>query len=163
MNSYNHYAYGAVAEWIYRFAAGIDTDPADAGFHTVILHPTFNPRLGHLDFTYDSRFGPIHSSWTIAKGADTSSATKNSVVSSTLKPEVAHWTITLPANTSAVITTHRINADSFTLNGKPLADAKLQPGPNAGDFILPAGTYTFTATLQNSTSAAPSSETADAR
>jgi alpha-L-rhamnosidase len=163
MNSYNHYAYGAVAEWIYRFAAGIDTDPADAGFHTVILHPTFNPRLGHLDFTYDSRFGPIHSSWTIAKGADTSSATKNSVVSSTLKPEVAHWTITLPANTSAVITTHRINADSFTLNGKPLADAKLQPGPNAGDFILPAGTYTFTATLQNSTSAPPSPETADAR
>ena len=27
MNSYNHYAYGAVADWIYRYAAGIDTSP----------------------------------------------------------------------------------------------------------------------------------------
>jgi alpha-L-rhamnosidase len=37
MNSYNHYAYGAVADWIYRYAAGIDTAPTDAGFHTVVL------------------------------------------------------------------------------------------------------------------------------
>jgi hypothetical protein len=76
---------------------------------------------------------------------------------------VAHWTITLPANTSAVIATHRINADRFTLNGKPLTEAKLQPGPNTGDFLLPAGTYSFTATLQNSINAAPHPETADAR
>jgi hypothetical protein len=62
-----------------------------------------------------------------------------------------------------VIATQQINADSFTLNGKPLAEAKLQPGPNAGDFLLPAGTYTFTAKLQNSTNAAPRPETADAR
>ena len=34
MNSYNHYAYGAVADWIYRYAAGIDASPLDAGFHT---------------------------------------------------------------------------------------------------------------------------------
>jgi len=163
MNSYNHYAYGAVAEWIYRFAAGIDTDPADAGFHTVILHPTFDPRLGHLDFVYDSRFGPIHSSWTIANGAGTASTTKNGTASSTPRPGVAHWTITLPANTSAVLATHHINADSFTLNGKPLAEAKLQQGSNAGDFLLPAGTYTFTAKLQNSINDAPSPETADAR
>ncbi len=32
MNSYNHYAYGAVADWIYRYAAGIDATPIDAGF-----------------------------------------------------------------------------------------------------------------------------------
>lgn len=39
MNSYNHYAYGAVAEWMYRYGAGVDTDPTDAGFHTLYLHP----------------------------------------------------------------------------------------------------------------------------
>ena len=34
MNSYNHYAYGAVtADWIYRYAAGVDASPLDAGFH----------------------------------------------------------------------------------------------------------------------------------
>jgi hypothetical protein len=62
-----------------------------------------------------------------------------------------------------VLATHHINADSFTLNGKPLAEAKLQQGSNAGDFLLPAGTYTFTAKLQNSINDAPSPETADAR
>ena len=42
MNSYNHYAYGAVADWIYRYAGGVDTTPADAGFHTIQLHPNFD-------------------------------------------------------------------------------------------------------------------------
>ena len=60
MNSYNHYAYGAVADWIYRYAAGIDTTPADAGFHTIFLHPAFDAQLGSIDFTYQSPYGPIH-------------------------------------------------------------------------------------------------------
>ena len=44
MNSYNHYAYGAVADWIYRYAAGIDATPLDAGFHTIVLHPVLRSR-----------------------------------------------------------------------------------------------------------------------
>ena len=39
MNSYNHYAYGAVAEWLYRYAAGIDEDIDGPGFHRIVLHP----------------------------------------------------------------------------------------------------------------------------
>ncbi len=50
MNSYNHYAYGAVADWIYRYAAGIDTVESSAGFHTILLHPTFDARLGSPRF-----------------------------------------------------------------------------------------------------------------
>jgi alpha-L-rhamnosidase len=65
MNSYNHYAYGAVADWIYRYAAGVDATPLDAGFHTVVLHPVFDARLGSVAFDYDSAYGPIHSDWTV--------------------------------------------------------------------------------------------------
>ncbi|MGB6686922.1 MAG: family 78 glycoside hydrolase catalytic domain [Terracidiphilus sp.] len=57
MNSYNHYAYGAVADWLYRYAAGIDATPLDAGFHTVVLHPTFDARLGSVEFSYPSSYG----------------------------------------------------------------------------------------------------------
>ncbi len=46
MNSYNHYAYGAVAEWLYRYAAGIDESTEDPGFHRIILHPQFDANLG---------------------------------------------------------------------------------------------------------------------
>ena len=65
MNSYNHYAYGAVADWIYRYAAGVDATPLDAGFHTVVLHPVFDARLGSVAFDYASAYGPIHSDWTV--------------------------------------------------------------------------------------------------
>ena len=81
MNSFNHYAYGAVADWIYRYAAGVDTTPSDPGFHTIVLHPVFDPRLGHIAFDYDSTYGPIHSDWTVS-GA------------------TAEWHVTIPPNTT---------------------------------------------------------------
>ena len=62
MNSYNHYAYGAVAEWIYRFAAGIDTTSADPGFHTVMLHPHLRrtPRASRLYLRLALRPDSLH-------------------------------------------------------------------------------------------------------
>jgi alpha-L-rhamnosidase len=144
MNSYNHYAYGAVAAWLYRYAAGIDTDSASPGFRTVVLHPIFDSRLGHLDFTYDSRVGPIHSTWQAGNGQ-------------------VQWTITLPANSSAVLQTSRMNAGNLQFQGKPIARASFQPGPASGDFILPAGTYTFRGSLPASMPSESSTETANAR
>ncbi len=63
MNSYNHYAYGAVAEWLYRYAAGIDEAPEDPGFHRVVLHPQFDASLGEAKATFDSPYGAITSNW----------------------------------------------------------------------------------------------------
>lgn len=63
MNSYNHYAYGAVAEWLYRYAAGIDEDPKDPGFHRILLQPQFDKRIGEVDATYESPYGATTSHW----------------------------------------------------------------------------------------------------
>lgn len=63
MNSYNHYAYGAVADWVYQVAAGIRTDPAAPGFQRVIVEPHPDRRLGSLSCTYLSRKGMISSFW----------------------------------------------------------------------------------------------------
>ena len=65
MNSYNHYAYGAVAEWLYRYAAGIDETPEDPGFHRLVLHPQFDATLGAAKATYNSSYGPITSNWKV--------------------------------------------------------------------------------------------------
>jgi len=86
MNSYNHYAYGAVADWIYRYAAGVDSTPLDPGFHTVVLHPAFDARLGKILFDYASAYGPIHSDWTVTG-------------------PVAEWHVTIPANTTGWLPT----------------------------------------------------------
>jgi alpha-L-rhamnosidase len=130
MNSYNHYAYGAVAEWMYRYAAGIDTQPEAAGFRIVYLHPNFDSRIGHLSFDYDSINGKIHSDW-VVNGANVS------------------WNVTVPPNTTAILRVPATNATSFSLNGQSLEqNSIIHPGKTTGDFVVPAGTFHFTATLK---------------
>ena len=61
MNSYNHYAYGAVADWIYEKAAGLR--PLEAGFKKIRFAPEPDPRLGRLEVRFTSRAGEIASQW----------------------------------------------------------------------------------------------------
>jgi len=63
MNSYNHYAFGSVMAWVYRRAAGIDTDAAGPGFHHLTVHPHFDASLPQLHVEYDSAYGTIVSDW----------------------------------------------------------------------------------------------------
>lgn len=131
MNSFNHYAYGAVGAWIYQYAAGVDATPLDAGFHTVVLHPVFDAKIGHLAFDYDSAYGPIHSDWRVNG--------KN-----------AEWHITIPANTSAWLPLNADEAAKYTIEGVPLAASKLaRAGSRAGQsgFELPAGSYRFSVAM----------------
>ncbi len=61
MNSYNHYAYGAVVGFLYRRLAGID--PATPGFEEVVVRPLDDPRLPHGGGTYRSVKGTISTAW----------------------------------------------------------------------------------------------------
>ena len=63
MNSFNHYAYGCVCEWIWETAAGIKADPAQPGFKHIILAPVPDKRLGFVEAEYKSASGIITSSW----------------------------------------------------------------------------------------------------
>lgn len=123
MNSYNHYAYGAVADWIYRYAAGVDTTPLDAGFHTVVLHPVFDARLSPLEFTYHSSYGEIRSSWNV-------------------NGKTAEWNVTLPANTTGRLELKADEAVRFKLDGEPLSKSPLAKRV-IGGFELAAGSYRF--------------------
>ncbi len=63
MNSFNHYAYGVVCEWIWESAAGIASDPANPGFRHIIMKPVPDKRLGYLKAEYHSASGVIRSAW----------------------------------------------------------------------------------------------------
>ena len=63
MNSFNHYAYGCVCQWIWETAAGIAADPAEPGFKHIIMKPVPDRRLGSIDAEYRSAAGTIKSSW----------------------------------------------------------------------------------------------------
>jgi alpha-L-rhamnosidase len=132
MNSYNHYAYGAVADWIYRYAAGIDTVASDPGFHTIYLHPNFDRRLGSLDFSYESSYGMIHSEWSISGNTAT-------------------WNLTIPANSKGHLPLGAEQARSFKLDGQllSLSSRVTATAANGGsaEYEIPAGSYKFEVTL----------------
>ncbi|HEY2472279.1 MAG TPA: family 78 glycoside hydrolase catalytic domain [Terracidiphilus sp.] len=123
MNSYNHYAYGAVADWIYRFAAGVDATPLDAGFHTVVLHPVFDARLSPLEFKYQSSYGEIDSSWTV-------------------KGKTVEWHVTLPPNTTGRLEVKAADAARYMLDGTRLSESPLAKKVDGG-FELASGSYRF--------------------
>ena len=63
MNSFNHYAYGAVCAWIWETVAGIAADTSAPGFKHIIMRPIPDKRLGFVKAEYQSAAGPIKSEW----------------------------------------------------------------------------------------------------
>ena len=92
MNSFNHYAYGTVCQWIWEYAAGIAADPAQPGFKHIIMKPVPDKRLGYLNAEYHSAAGLIKSSWKYEG---------DKWIWNFTVPEGATATVTLPGETEA--------------------------------------------------------------
>ena len=86
MNSFNHYAYGAVLAWMYGTMAGIQEDVACPGFKHVILAPVPDKRMGKVKACFRSPYGPIKSAWSYDDAGKWT------------------WTFTIPANVTATVT-----------------------------------------------------------
>ena len=85
MNSFNHYAYGCVCQWIWESVAGIAADPAQPGFKHIIMKPVPEKRLGHVNAEYQSAAGLIKSSWEY-------------------RGDSWHWEFTVPEGATATVT-----------------------------------------------------------
>ena len=92
MNSFNHYAYGCVCEWIWETAAGIQADVAQPGFRHIIMKPVPDRGLEYLKAEYKSAAGPIKSEWKYEG--------KEWIWKFTI-PEGATATVTLPGETES--------------------------------------------------------------
>jgi alpha-L-rhamnosidase len=82
MNSFNHYAYGAVGEWMYQRVAGIE--PIEPGYKKIRMRPTPGGSLTSASASIDTMYGPAVSSW--KRDGNTIS-----------------FDITIPPNTSAIV------------------------------------------------------------
>lgn len=71
MNSFNHYAYGAVADWVYEVAAGIKQEKGTAGFTSPIINPHPDKRLDWLEASIKTNQGMISSKWINTIGGGT--------------------------------------------------------------------------------------------
>ena len=65
MNSYNHYAYGAVCQWLFESVAGFRPDPKLPAFRHVIYEPVIIPALSPVRAHHDSAAGRIEAGWTL--------------------------------------------------------------------------------------------------
>jgi alpha-L-rhamnosidase len=121
MNSFNHYAYGAIGMWLYQRVAGIDLDPDAPGYKRILLRPTPGEGLTHARATLDSIRGRIESAWRIEDG-------------------LFRWEVLVPANTVATAVPPTAIGKWEVKNGEwePFdpRDASLPPGRYryAGDW-----------------------------
>ncbi len=136
MNSFNHYAYGSVLEWMYRYMAGIAADEENPGFKNIILQPTpdtgekYNEeeRIHSVDASYESYYGTITSEWKSEEGKITS------------------YHAEIPANTSAVLylpTSENVLKDFETIEGITYEGMEEHNGMNTAKFLVESGGYDF--------------------
>ncbi len=126
MNSFNHYAFGAVGEWMFATLAGIDTD--GPGFTRLLIHPRPGGGLTSAQASYDSIRGKIETRWRL-EGDD-------------LRLEV-----TIPANTTAFVYVPAAKAEDVSESGRPAAESpgvrflRLEDG--SAVFEVGSGNYAF--------------------
>lgn len=68
MNSFNHYAYGSIGEWLYACVAGIRPDEADPGFHRIIIKPEILDNFREVEAACHTSYGMVRVRWRKASG-----------------------------------------------------------------------------------------------
>jgi alpha-L-rhamnosidase len=136
MNSFAHYSFGAVGEWMFKTIAGIDSD-APAYDH-IIIHPRPGGRVTWVKATYDSIHGPIAAAWRIMPEPRPNGEFR--------------LYVTIPANTTATVYVPTRDADSVMEGRKHASQAEgvrfvgLQDGTTAV-YEVGSGTYHFVSQL----------------
>lgn len=138
MNSFAHYSFGAVCEWMFFRLAGIDSD--GPGYKQIIIRPSppspgSNPAREPINWVkahYDSVHGRIVSNWRrTAAGFELET--------------------TIPANTTATVYVPATSAEKITEGGKPLAKARgvklLRMENDRAVLAVESGSYRFVSTV----------------
>jgi alpha-L-rhamnosidase len=128
MNSFNHYSFGSVGEWLYGYVAGIQADPDAPGYRHIRIAPRPGGNLSHATATLDSPYGPIASAWRWDGRA-------------------LDMRVVVPANTAATIYVPARDAASVREGSRPAAESEgvrfLRMSEGAAVYEVGSGTYHF--------------------
>jgi len=128
MNSFNHYAFGSVGQWMFSTIAGIDTD--GPGYKKIIIRPRPGGGLTYARAEFMSMHGLIKSDWKIENN--------------TFKLDV-----TIPANTTATVYIPSSSAENITESGKPADKVDgvefIRTTDDAAVYRVESGSYCFRA------------------
>lgn len=128
MNSFNHYAYGAIGDWMYRVMAGLDTDESEPGYKKIIIAPQPGGKITQAAAKLETLYGLTVSDWKIEGGQ--------------FKLKVV-----IPPNATALIRLPGAAEAAVTESGTALKEVKgLSKVSKQGDnieFNAGSGTYQF--------------------
>ncbi len=102
MNSFNHYAYGAIGQWLYKDVAGLWYDENKAGFKNIIFAPNPTNKMRFASASKETPYGLASSSWKRTDG-------------------ILQWNVTIPPNATGTLVIPTKNVASIRINGEPLA------------------------------------------
>lgn len=130
MNSFNHYAYGAIGDWMYRQMVGLDTYDDGVGYKHIKIQPHIGGGFTNASASLQTNYGTVSSGWKIEGGKTI-------------------MDIEIPVNTTATVYVPAANAAAITEGDKPLAsstDIKVA-GEENGYVVLQLGSgrYHFVA------------------
>ncbi|AFH61462.1 family 78 glycoside hydrolase catalytic domain [Paenibacillus caseinilyticus] len=130
MNSFNHYAYGSIGDWLYRRVAGIDLDPAAPAYKRIRIAPGIGGRrLTSARASHESMYGMIACSWQV------------------VNREEVHVTVRIPANTTASVILPGCTLAGLAEGGIPAASAAglsvFEEGADSLAFEAGSGEYRF--------------------
>jgi alpha-L-rhamnosidase len=133
MNSFNHYSFGAVGQWLMAYSLGIQRD--EPGFRRFILQPEPDP-TGEMKWAkgyYDSMYGRIRSAW---------ETNGNSLI----------YTATVPPNTSATLFLPALSAQEVKENGSSINKSRgitlVRFESGKAVFHLEPGNYSFSSVIR---------------
>ncbi len=126
MNSFNHYAYGAVGDWLYQVVAGIRVTEDSPGFKAFVVQPTPGPGLDWVTMRYQSLYGSIGVTWR-------------------LEEQHFHLEVDVPANTEATVIFPHPTFSEFTTN---VEIDGLRDGIFGSQIPVGSGHYEFSYTVR---------------
>ena len=124
MNSFNHYAYGAIGDWMYRVVAGIEI--GEPGYKHILIQPHPDKKFTYAKSSFESSYGQIASGWEMKDGK------------LVIKVKV-------PANTTATIILPGAQMDKVTESGAPIANTFKSSKQDNNNVVIEAGSgeYSF--------------------
>jgi alpha-L-rhamnosidase len=130
MNSFNHYAYGAIGDWMYRNITGLDTYVDGAGYKKIVIRPHPGGKLEYARAELMTGYGKLMIQWKIASGK-------------------FEMDVEIPANTSAGIYIPASNIQDVSEGGNPITGSReIQVSGEKGNYTLinaGSGKYHFLA------------------
>ncbi len=117
MNSFNHYAYGAIGAWLYNTVAGIEIDPTQPGYKHIIVRPQPGSELTTACARLKTLYGEVVSEWKI-------------------EHQVFNLTVIVPPNTTATIYLPVDGKSTVTVNGETIDGGIHDVGAGRYQFVM---------------------------